>query len=212
MDSDETIADHTGAPTLGGQEGQLHPLPSSMGAGGLRIALPTEFFPFLLSSEVAFSGTVDSLVQENISGGKPPYPQIPSVLLGDQCARHCSSEKELEDQSLPLWRNMHIHRCALKVSLAPSALSTCRHPYGYTGGFRGCNTPNTFPPFSKSCNIFVLSSMFSYNSVNSAIFLYNLINSAVVLTQWRPDREIGLRGHLVKHCEGAPEKEKERRS
>ena len=37
-----------------------------------RIALHTEFFPSLLSSERAFSGIVDSLVYKNFFEGKPP--------------------------------------------------------------------------------------------------------------------------------------------
>ena len=53
------------------------------GAGGARIALHTQLFPALLSSKGAFSGIVDSLVQETISGGKPPDPLINIVLLGD---------------------------------------------------------------------------------------------------------------------------------
>ena len=79
-----------------GQEGQLPPLPSFMGtggAGGARIALYTELFPSLISAEEAFFGIVDSLVQENFSGGKPPDPKIIAVLLGDQCIKHCSSGK-----------------------------------------------------------------------------------------------------------------------
>ena len=44
------------------------------GAGGARIALHTELFPFLLSAEEAFSSIVASLVQENFAGGKPPDP------------------------------------------------------------------------------------------------------------------------------------------
>ena len=52
------------------------------GAGGARIALYTEFFPSLLSSEGAFSGISDSLV-ENFSGGKPPDPQVTVDSLGD---------------------------------------------------------------------------------------------------------------------------------
>ena len=66
----------------GGQEGQLPPLPSSMGGtGGARIALHTEFFPSLLSSKGAFSGILGSLVQENFSQGKPsdPYVAIDSL-------------------------------------------------------------------------------------------------------------------------------------
>ena len=60
----------------GGQEGQLPPLSLSMGAGGARIVLNAELFPPLLSSEGAFSGIVDSLVQENFSGASPQTPKF----------------------------------------------------------------------------------------------------------------------------------------
>ena len=63
-------------PTLGGQEGQLPPLPSSMGAGSARFALCAALFPSLISCEGAFSGVVDSLVAANFSGGKSPDPQV----------------------------------------------------------------------------------------------------------------------------------------
>ena len=53
------------------------------GTGGARIALHTEFFRSLLSSKGAFSGTPDSLVQENFSGDKPLDPQITIESLGD---------------------------------------------------------------------------------------------------------------------------------
>ena len=43
--------------------------------GGASIALHTELFPYLSSSEAAFSGLVDSLVQENFPGSKPPDPR-----------------------------------------------------------------------------------------------------------------------------------------
>ena len=66
-----------GMPTLGGQHGQLPPLPSSLEAGGARVALHTEFFPSLLSSEGAFSGIADSLVQENFSEASPQTPKSP---------------------------------------------------------------------------------------------------------------------------------------
>ena len=89
------------------------------GAGGARIALHTDLFPSLLLSEGAFSGIVDSSVQDHFSGGKPPDNQICIVFLGNKYTKHCSSGKEIEDQNLPLWRNMHIHRCALRGSLAP---------------------------------------------------------------------------------------------
>ena len=65
-----------------------------MGAGGARITLHAELTPSLLSSEWAFSGIVDSLVQETFSGGKPPDSQIIIVLLGNQCSKHFSSSKE----------------------------------------------------------------------------------------------------------------------
>ena len=59
-------------------------------------------FLSLLSAEEAFSGIVDSLVQESFSVGKPPDPQILLVLLEDQCIKHCSSGKEFKDQNLAL--------------------------------------------------------------------------------------------------------------
>ena len=89
------------------------------GAGGARIALHTELLPSLLSAEEALFGTIDSLVQENFSGGKPPNPQMILVLLGDQCIRHCSSGKEFKDQKLALWRSIYMHRFSLIGGLAP---------------------------------------------------------------------------------------------
>ena len=52
------------------------------GAGGARFALHTEFLPSLLSSEGAFSGISDSLLQKNFSGSKPPDPQTTIQSLG----------------------------------------------------------------------------------------------------------------------------------
>ena len=69
-----SLPSYSGTPKLGMQEGQLTPLPSSMGVGGSRIALYNELVPLLLSCKGAFSGVVDSLVQEYLSGGKPPSP------------------------------------------------------------------------------------------------------------------------------------------
>ena len=106
----------TGTPTLGNSVQRA------------RIALRTKFFLSLLSSEGAFSGIVDSLVQENLSGDKPPDPQTTIVLLGDQYTKHCSSGKEFEDQNLPVWRSIHIHRYALRGRLVPPALGSCRRP------------------------------------------------------------------------------------
>ena len=82
------------------------------------MVLHVELLPSLLPSEGAFSN-VDCLIQENCSGGKPPDPQIALVFLGDRYSEHCFSGKELEDQNLPPWRNIHIHRCALRGRLAP---------------------------------------------------------------------------------------------
>ena len=73
----------TGTPTLGGSSGSCPLCPHPWEAGGARVALHTEFFPSLLSSEGVFSGIADSLVQENFSGGKPSDPQIPIESLGD---------------------------------------------------------------------------------------------------------------------------------
>ena len=64
-----------GTPPLGAG-GQMPPLPSVMGGQAARIALHTELFPSLLSSEGAFSGGEDSLVQENVSGDKSPNPNL----------------------------------------------------------------------------------------------------------------------------------------
>ena len=57
-------------PTLGGRRDSCS-LRLHLWGQGARIALHAELFPFLLSSEGAFSGIVDSLFQENFSVGKP---------------------------------------------------------------------------------------------------------------------------------------------
>ena len=93
----------TGMPTLGEQEGQLPPLPSSMGA----------------KNYWAFSGLADGLVHKNFSGGRPPDTLINIALQGDQHTKHCSCGKKFEDKNLPLWRNIHIHRCTIIGSLPP---------------------------------------------------------------------------------------------
>ena len=71
---------------------------------------------------------------------------------------------------------------------------------GHTGGFMGCDTLNTFPPFSNpamfSYNL-VESVIYSCHSVNSAIFLYDSIYSTIVSAQWRPGRGVGLRDYLA---------------
>ena len=69
----------------------------TLGAGGARITLHNKLFPSLLSSERAFSGIVDSLVQETFSVSKPTDPQICIVLLGGPYTKQCSSGKEFED-------------------------------------------------------------------------------------------------------------------
>ena len=72
-----------------------------------------------ISSEEAFPGIVDSLVQEHSSEDKPPDPQVCILLLGDQYTKHCYSGKEFEDQNLSLWRNIHVHKCTLRGSICP---------------------------------------------------------------------------------------------
>ena len=99
-----------------GGRGQLPPLLSSLEAEGARIALQTELFPSLLYYEGAFSGIIDSFVQENFSGDKPPDPQISIVLLRDPYTEHRPSGKEA---NLPLWKNIYIHRFGLSGNLAP---------------------------------------------------------------------------------------------
>ena len=98
----------------------MPPLSSFMAAGGVRIPFHTELPPSLLSTEEAFSGIVDSLVQENFSGGKPPDPQIIVVLLGDHCIKHCSSGKK--PKSSPVEEHIYMHRFAIIGSLASPAL------------------------------------------------------------------------------------------
>ena len=83
----------------GGQEGKLPSLPSSMGAGGTRIAL--------LTSKGAFFSIVDSLVHENFSERKPPDPQITIVLLGDQYIMHCFSGMSLKAKSSPVEEHIY---------------------------------------------------------------------------------------------------------
>ena len=79
------------------------------GVGGARIALQTELFASLLSSEEA-SDIVDSLAQENVSRGKSPDLQISIVILGDQYIKHRSSGKQFEVNNPLLWRSKYIHR------------------------------------------------------------------------------------------------------
>ena len=112
----------------GGRRGSCLLFPNPWAVEGARIVLRTEFFPSLLSSEGTFSGIVDSFVKENFSGGNSPGSQISNVLIGGQYTKLCSSGKELKDPDLPLWRNIQIHRCALRESLAPCALGTRRSP------------------------------------------------------------------------------------
>ena len=71
----------SGTPTLGEQEGQLSPLLSFTGGRRARVALHTELLLSLLSCKGAFSGVVDSLVKEKLSGGKPPDPHLIVLLL-----------------------------------------------------------------------------------------------------------------------------------
>ena len=47
------------------------------GAGGARVDLQTDLFPSFLSSEGAFSGIEDSMVQEYFSGGKFQNTKLP---------------------------------------------------------------------------------------------------------------------------------------
>ena len=60
--------------TRGGRRGSNSPALFHGRQEGARISFHTELFPFLLSCEGGFSGIVDSLVQENFSGGKPQTP------------------------------------------------------------------------------------------------------------------------------------------
>ena len=85
-----------------GQKEQLPPLLLAMGAGGARIAVHAEFFPSLLPCEGAFSGVVDSLVQETFSGGKPLDSQINMVLLWDKYTKDGYSGRVWRPKSTPV--------------------------------------------------------------------------------------------------------------
>ena len=71
--------------------------PHPWGAEGARIALPS-----LLSSEGAFSGTSDSLLQETFTGGKPPDPQTTIQSLEDKYAKYYSSGRVYKPRSTPV--------------------------------------------------------------------------------------------------------------
>ena len=60
----------------GGKRGSCPLCPLLLGARGQELP-----FPSLLSCEWAFSGIIAGLVQENISGEKPPDPYLDSVQL-----------------------------------------------------------------------------------------------------------------------------------
>ena len=107
-----------GMPTLVGKRGSCPLCPHSWGQEGQELPFLLNSV-HLLSTGEAFSGIVDSLVQETFSGGKPPHPPIVVVLLGDRCSKHYSSGKEFEDQNLAMWRNIYMHRFALIGSLPP---------------------------------------------------------------------------------------------
>ena len=87
------------------------------GAGGARIVLHTEFFPFLLPREGAFSRVVDSLFQERFSGGKPLDLII--VLL----------EKSLKTKIYPCG-GTYICIDVLSEEAVPPALGITRRPWG----------------------------------------------------------------------------------
>ena len=101
---------------FGGRRGSCFICPLPYGG---RIALDTELFLSLLAYEGTFSGVVEGLVQENFSEGEPPKPQLATLQLCDQYTKYCPSRREFEDQNLPLRRNIHIQRCALRGNLAP---------------------------------------------------------------------------------------------
>ena len=54
---------------MGGRSGSSPLCPLPLGAGGARIALPTELSPSFLSCKRAFSVVVNSLIEEKFSGG-----------------------------------------------------------------------------------------------------------------------------------------------
>ena len=114
-------------PLLGDRKGSYPLWPHPWGVGGAKIACHTAFFASLLSSHGAFSSILDSLVQENFAGGKPPYPKIIMVLLGGQYSKHCFSGKSLKTKIYSCGSE-YIHRCALRGNVALPAFGTWRPP------------------------------------------------------------------------------------
>ena len=93
-----------------------------MGAGGARITFHAELFPALLSCKVAFFGLIYRLVGKNFLGASPQTLNFPWY----NYETNILNIVEYEGQNLPLWRNIPIHKCAIRGSLAPPALGRCR--------------------------------------------------------------------------------------
>ena len=45
-----------------------------------------------------------------------------------QCITRFTSRRRSEEQSIPLWRHIHVDRCTLSTSPLHSALGICRRP------------------------------------------------------------------------------------
>ena len=84
--------------------------PHSWGAGRARIALHTKLFPSLQSAEEAFFGIVESLVQENFSGGKPQTTKLSLYYLEINVLSIVLLEKSLKTRICicsSLWRSIY---------------------------------------------------------------------------------------------------------
>ena len=81
MSSQAAVKVCAGTPTLGGQVGELPPLPFPWGEGRGKIALYAELFLSLLSCKGAFTGVVDRLVAESFLEASPRSPTYTCILM-----------------------------------------------------------------------------------------------------------------------------------
>ena len=95
--------------------------------------LRKELFPSLLSCEGAFSGVVDSLIQETFPGDKPQTPNLTWYYYETNKLNIVLLEKSLKTKIYPLWRNIHIHMSALRRSFAPVCLGNAQASLGKEG-------------------------------------------------------------------------------
>ena len=116
---------------------------------------------------------------------KGHFPAFQTICFKKTLIKHCSSGKEFKDRNLPLWRRIHIHRCALTGSLAPPALGTRRCP-AFTQYDLIVNDPEQYAGFSTSKFRLSLHDLkVTMNAVDSAEDITKSINAELEnLRKW----------------------------